>query len=263
MRHIDLSIPFAGAGAESAQISADVVQVDTGADVASLGDLNQMVARAAAGRSARDYMLECCPAAAVRKSILTVTLEIMVYPSDLDLAYSLAVDWGNLSPARLVRKARRLNVIFDGTEAVTLDFLFQGEFIPAMPFFDLAGARIRVPEIIQSGLQLNLSQPVYGVFRAIGDSTGYLHTITMDLEINPDLKISNLRNAVTLTYIDGAGKLAAKKLDLKIPQCVADLLALCDNGEPKIGGSPEEPDLVPVIYYSDCSGQVIEIRYEK
>ena len=263
MRHIDLSVPFSSAGAESAQISAEVIQVDTGAGVASLGDLNQMVARAAAGRSARDYMLECCPAAAVKKDILTVTLEVMVYPSDLDLAYSLAADWGNLSPGRLVRKARRLNIIFDGTSSITMDFFFQGEFIAAMPFFDQAGARIRVPAIVQDGLQLNLAQPVYGVFRAIGDSVGYLHIVTMLLQIQSGIKISDLNNAVTLTYIDGAGKLTAKKLDLKIPQCVADLLALCDNGEPKIGGSPNEPDLVPVIYYSDCSGEIIEIRYEK
>lgn len=264
MKRTELSLAYTSGQSPAATISAKIVQEEIPANTASLGDLNQMIARAVAHRSARSYMIDCCPAAGLKGDVLTVSLDILVYPSKMDLEYSVTADWGKISGPVRIRRPRRFDIIFDGTDSAELDTKFYGTFIPAMPFFDLSGLRIRTPEMTRSGFRISLSTPAYGVLRAIGAEVGYRHTVTMPLTIKAGTKVSDIKNHVTLTYIDSAGKIAVKQLLLEIPSCVKALLAICDGtGQPKLDIQVNPPDqLAPTVYYSDCDGHVIEVRYE-
>ena len=80
-------------------------------------------------------------------------------------------------------------------------------------------------------------------------------------------KITNVQSHVTAIYSDEDGKPQKEELEIKIPQCVKDYLEKCPDGDLPwdVYGNAvyNDEDKVPVIYYSTCTGNVLEVRYEE
>jgi hypothetical protein len=78
------------------------------------------------------------------------------------------------------------------------------------------------------------------------------------------LKITNLQATVQATWMGSDGKVANKSLSLKIPGCVKHLLEMCDNDKPKNSRIRlnDEPDPIAIVYFSTCTGNVLEVQFE-
>ena len=253
-------------------IWANLVQKKTPDNTASLGDLNQMIAAAVSGQSAKIYMSSSCPAAILKKHKIIIAINMFVYPSSLDLKYNLTADWGNLSDSRLVRQKRSFEIVFDDSVAEKLDWLFEGTFTPESLFRDYRGAEIRpAPEIFLLPGWVRLSRAAYVALWADGVSLGYQYTLLMEINVAPGNKISALHNTVTLRYTGSGGKDIVKKLDIEIPECATDMLESCDNGDPELtqlypdlfDPDSSDSDKLVQIYYSTCDGSVLKIITHK
>ena len=65
---------------------ANLVQVPFDNVVTSLGDLNQMLAMAKSGLSAKEYLSGCCPATTIEPGKVIVKLGAVVYPSNIGMS---------------------------------------------------------------------------------------------------------------------------------------------------------------------------------
>ena len=106
------------------------------AETATLKDAFAMVGYAKNGRSARDYIMDSCPYAKITKGSVTIEMDLYVWPSDLGLRYWLTSSIGEISKGVLFRRDRSFDVIFNSQQSVDIGFLFDGEFVQEMPFFD-------------------------------------------------------------------------------------------------------------------------------
>jgi hypothetical protein len=82
------------------------------------------------------------------------------------------------------------------------------------------------------------------------------------------LKYEDLPEAAVIArWTDGDGEPANAQLALALPGCLEQLLEACPDGgliadRGSVSVSDQE-DLVPVVYYSACTGNVLALRYEQ
>lgn len=95
--------------------------------------------------------------------------------------------------------------------------------------------------------------------------------------INPDdtvnlsgLSIDNLSIVITAKWFDNNGEEASSQMRLTIPQCVQDLLSICDGNLENFGGSgdikmcdqSDNPEQL-TVYVSGCTDKVLDERSTK
>lgn len=266
-----LTIPFGQSEADSGR-GDTWARLEQGyksstSDAANLGDLSQMFALARTGHSAFEYVADVCPYAEVVENLVIVQLDFYVWPSDISLPYTLKADLGAISEAERVEEYRSFDVAFQGSDSENLPYIFNGSFVPEMPFISSAGEILAGVEAAAESSVLSLSESAYCVLRADGRVAGFKHTITMTLPKTSENKIENLRNTIVVSWLDETGEKETDTLELEIPPCVSDLLEDCPDGQPVIvigclGRNCDDKDPVYVVKYNVCDGHIISQGWE-
>ena len=230
------------------------------ADIADLGTVYRMLTAIENNGSALETVYEDCEYVTFLGNVATVKLGFYVWLSDLDLDYSISCPLGSVSSGRRVNDSRSFNVVFNGTDSVTLPYLFTGDLTQEMPKYDDEGAESYASTTHAAGSAVvTSSDNIYTVLRAEGKAAGYHHTLTMTFNKNDaddQNVISDIEADLTLQYKLEDGSYGTVLHQLTIPDCVSDLLEFCDNGSPKasiacIGDNCDgEPSFI--VYYGTC-----------
>jgi hypothetical protein len=223
-------------------------------------DLAQMLARVRSGLSARTYVSEACPVTISGETVI-VPVDFYVWPSSLTLPYVVAAAYGELSDPVQVSLARVFSVLVPVADSVRLPYLTeQATAVWETPCYSGLGAMIPPVSLAIDGADLLLDRECFGVLRVSCQAIGYRYTCTMEFT-KGNYSITNVRNTVIATWDDDG--IQTESLDLELPPCAADLLEACDDGSLiTVGTVNEDPAGIPTVYYSTCTGKVIELRYE-
>lgn len=264
MTAISLAITYA----EEAQASVPALaleQVPVADNGLTTEDLAAMLALVRAGYSAKTYRPRSCPASVVDGRVV-VPLHVWAWPVPIDLPYVIAANQGDLAAPVLVEVEREFDVVFDFVDRVTLPFAVRSvawEWT-AMPCFDRLSNEVPRPAVTVDGNTLTLGDEVLAVLRVRCVAVGYLHALT--------LRIGKGTNAITdVEAVVSAGWRAkagaqATELQLDLPGCVDLLLASCADGSlvaEAHGSVRDDTERVAVVYYNDCTGAELAVRYER
>lgn len=267
------------AGIESADgviLQADVIE--TVRRYAKLDDINQMLAGARSGLSSQLYTSPECPARYHFDGSVIVDIGFTAWPNPLSLAYTLAASMGQLSPAERVAVEKSFDVVVAFATRSTLPAIMDPLIITWQTHcYNKFGDQVAAPEITVDGRDLVFSTSVFGVLRVNGLTHGDHYTLALTIALaqatGPDPVIdpagfrfdAKTASTVTASWVDSAGISGHAIIELAAPPCVNDMLDTCADGAPT--GQPgtvitAENESTPVVYYSDCTGHMIELRYE-
>lgn len=225
-------------------------------------DLNQMIARASSGLSARTYRRHGCEVT-IDGDLVSFPLDFYVWPSDLALVYSLSVSGpGELLEREQVQVEREQNVIFPMSDYADL-----GQLVASLdsrrwetPIFNEFGHDIGHLEPRPEGAGLCVDTTCFGVLRANYHAAGFKHRLVISLNKPNGSAVKDLDISVTASWFEGDER-QDRELPLDIPQCVLDYLSFCPDGEQPPSGDGEGDSTV--VYYSGCSGRVLGVRDEQ
>lgn len=230
---------------------------------ASMIDALNMLGLARTGKSALSHITSSCDYVRVTSTSVIVDIGFYVWPSSLDMPYTLSADTGNITNGIGERLNRSFDVVIDGTDSHTLDFLFEGSLSKSMPFFKLDGSKDTTIETTVENNIISTSEKGYCVFRARGNSIGYYHVVTMVLPKTQAQKITNFKNSIIAEWENSSGEKVTTTLQLSIPQCVTDALEECGDDlayEKLQCGAFDNCDETKKrvdIYYNACDGETI------
>jgi len=266
----ELTIQFSATGTDTGsdgnRVRLEQERIPDVVAAANLYDLSQMVARAMGGLSARTYRRPDCPVEITGKDTAIVRLGILAWPSAMDLPYSLSVGLGRITGRERIDKQMEFDLVVEMTDQVDIGMLFDGTAAWQTEAIDEVGRVVPAPGIEIEGSMLRLERPVFGVLRMSGTVHGYRHVVEMEFGSVDSVRITDIRNQVVAAWQTGDGGTDTATMDLAIPACVADLLQSCPgDGTWMTLGSVTYPDdgMIPVIYYSTCTGKVLEVRHER
>jgi len=261
-------------GASAAADASDVwlklqqVPVPKSGQTANISDLIKMYINARSGLSARTYQASRCPAT-VEDETVTIHLQVMVFPSSLDLPYTL--DGQPVQPAQPVtlRAPREFDVIIPMANRVDLGFIAENfEILEATQFYGPDGGLIPRPGISISGSYLLISEICFAVLRVRCIALGWIHDLDLSVTKQDGYNITNLSATVQATWMDN-DILQSDSLEMEIPDCVEALLATCPDGTlAGIAGTsktnPDNPDKKnkTVVWYSTCTGSILRVDNE-
>lgn len=241
--------------------------VDIRAGLADLADIDAMLNLVRSGSSAVNRQIDRCPWGQWREDdALLVTLRLWVWPSDLDLPYTLVLPDGVTSSAReFVSEPRTKKYWIAGATAQELPWLLAQPRLSwqqAIGTYNDYGAAQAAPKITLSGLTVHLGSQAWGVLVAGGRARGYLHRLTAvypkyDAEGRPQ-RIEAHDFEVIARWPDAAGTLQEERCTMTMPACVSALLAACPDGRPRTSGSVKESTgTATIVYYNTCTGRVL------
>lgn len=258
---------------------AKLEQVDApkSSEGATIADAVNMVAYAKQGNSAFDYIADSCTYITVKDGAVIVKLQFWVWPSSMDLDYTLETSIGEIEAGTKVSKIKSFDVIFDKSDSVDVGFIFDGTLKPEMPFFASLGSDISPdPVITQDRTKIELSTTCTTVLRATGRAEGYKHTLTIELATSTKEKIdSDTGEKVTLTGYSLPNpeitvvwgnceendtqciETHKDELELSVPQCVTDLLNACGEEEPATSLENLYDDWKYVVQWDTCRGIIV------
>lgn len=231
-------------------------------------DLLTMLALVQAGTSAKAYRPADC-VAYVQGDIAHADLAIHAYPSALDLAYTLTPLLVELGQVTALRQERDFDLIVPMSASVDLPFLMDNLSLTwQTPCYTRFGQQTSPPAITINGAKLELSAEVFGVLRVRGQALGFRHALHFQVAKDLGSSLSNIVPVVTAAWTDPEQGQQTERLEIELPDCLTDLLALCPDGITERAhalGSVTDPDedIVPVVYYSTCTGHVLALRYER
>lgn len=254
-------------GAESGSVVRLTLEQEPVADNSlTLDDLEAMLALVRSGLSAQSYRPASCPASVVA-GVVIVPLDLWVWPVPLDLDYTLSPNLGVISAASAVEIEREFDLVIDFSRRVELPFLTSAltwEWSD-LPCFDRMSNEVERPAVTVEPAALVVDAEIMGVLRIKCTAIGYLHTLRLDFAKGTDA-ITDIKAAVTASWRDN-GETITESIDLKLPGCVEQLLASCPDGtrkrEAAMGSVTDEEEVRPVVYYNDCDGSVMAVRYER
>lgn len=296
--------PEAESASPALRLTLEPERVDGRQNRATLADIDAMLAMARSGVSARNRQISRCRWASWAKNgDLICTMSLWVWPSTLDLAYSLSLPSGVTSaePVR-VREPRDTKRWVGGSGGeIDLPWLMENArfgWHPRIGTWDGWSRPASPPGISQDGARLipDGERGVYGVLTARGAAVGWRHEISIryptgddrnENAVNranpaaplyiagggnaptaPGISISNADDIdVTATWTDENGETRTEETTLQIPDCVRALLEECPDGTSSGGGSIRvrpAPGNGPVtVYYNTCNGRVLDIRRQE
>lgn len=267
---MDATIPFRytaqpGQLSSTSSLTLEPEYVDTREALATLADVDAMLALARRGVSARNRQLERCRWARwADNGDLLVSLVLHVWPSDPDLAYTLSLPPQVTSAAPvLVRLPRRQKIWVSGSQSLTLPWLLAPDadlhWHASTGALDSFSRPTNPPAIDVRGVRVTLSAPVYGVLAVAGTAIGWRHDLTArfskfdgEADRADGLAISRYSAdgfRVTARWQDG-GSLHEESAEITFPSCVRSLLETCSDGTP-----------ITSLHVKDKTGTWYEVRY--
>lgn len=247
---------------------AKIVQkaIPTSAQETSLTDLSNMLAYVTQGISASAYVMDNCPYFKVAGTVITVTLGFYVYPSRMNMNYTLATDQGIVTQGARIEVDKSFDLIFDDSKSEELNFIFNGISKPQMPFINSDGSIGVIPDVVFDGGIARIPKKGHCVFRVNGKAEGYYHELVMTFDKvteNGDLAQVEIEAAgIAVEWVNPSGTVGSTVIEMEIPQCVIDALAACDSGGLRYntvvckGEECSEKEKLNV-YYNACDGNSI------
>lgn len=270
---ITLNGTESGASVES-WINLEQEGIPTSQNNVSTSDLNQMLARALSGLSARSYPPDRCPSVSIdSKGTVSVKMTLYVWPSSLGLPYTLQATGATIGDQSAVRHHREIDIAATGQEVIGLPWITeQAEVAWQLGCFDRSSESIVPPGISVDGPKVVLTKACYGVMRLRGVALGYSYPVVCSfakVELDPESgeyawsATDEVTISVTASWVDAAGESRSEILEMMLPDCAKDLLELCPNDVPKVIGLivPEQYKKRPRLRYNACNGQPIDTDY--
>jgi hypothetical protein len=260
-----LSATYAGSSAAAAA-RLSLEQEPVADNRLTTTDLAAMLALVRSGVSAKTYRAATCPASVVAGQVIC-PLDLWVWPVPVGLSYTLAANQGELGERIPVTMEREFDLVINFERTVQLPFETSSltwEW-SAMPCLDARSRVVDPPTVTATASSISVNADIVGVLRIRCAAVGWLHTLVLRFD-KGDAKISDIDVAVSAKW-EIADETFAESADLKLPGCLETLLETCDDGNLKYergSGHVLEPDeTVPVVYYSECDGQKLALRYER
>lgn len=244
---------------------------DDPSEFADFSALQAMLAPAIMGMSAVGKLNDDCKYATTLNGTVTIRLDFFVWPSDIDLDYSLTINEGSVSGQMNTSQLRSFDVVVDGNYYAELPFIFQGGFTPQMPVYYPDGRIASGIVWTTENSTLLTTTEVHTALRGNGFAKGYKHTATINFTkegLAGTLKIEDVTLLVTCTWLDEDNETQTKQLDLKIPDCAKAMLEFCEDGtsqgETTCGEGRCDGRDTLVIYFDACSkDDILAEKWEK
>lgn len=152
-------------------------------ETVNMYDIQQMVARAKSGISARTYKSPGCPAYIDGDSIV-MDFDFYAWPSDPNLIYTITSGLGNVTDPQIIQKQVQFSVTFEMSDIYEFDFIL--EDITSIDWetecYDSDGRVVEDVTVEMDGYTtLRASAVIFGVIRITGTKRGALHTLTSRL----------------------------------------------------------------------------------
>lgn len=218
--------------------------------------LQQMLRYARMGVSATAALVAGCPVE-IEGDTVRIPLKVNVYPSDMDMPYSLSPAYGEVvGLPTLVKVWREVDLVFDMQAARDVaELLIDPETMVygwESPCFNERYQQIDEQPMTWSGGVFSVPQTLFGVARVKCQAIGWQHSIVMEFTRVADQKISGIENSVTITW---AGEPLV--VALKCPPCVEQLLNYCGRNSLSFG--PKDPTVTKVdAWVNECSGELLK-----
>jgi hypothetical protein len=229
-------------------------------------DLIAMLALVRSGFSAKTYRPASCPASVVAGQVVC-PLDVWAWPVPLDLAYTMHANQGSLGARIPVVMEREFDLVINFERTVQLPFVTSALTWAwsDMPCLDARSNVVASPTVTATASSLSVDADIVGVLRVRCAAVGWLHTLVLRFDKGAE-KITDIDVAVSAKWV-AAGETSTLSQDLELPGCLETLLETCDDGDlayERASGKIIQPeDTVPVVYYSECDGQKLAIRFEQ
>ena len=229
-------------------------------------DLHIMLAMVRSGVSARAYRPRDC-AAYVAGNQAMADLAVHAWPSALDLPYTLLPELVTAEAPTLWKQEREFDLVVAMSASASLPCVMEHCTLDwQTPCYNRRGVQVPAPMPALDGTTVRLDAEVFGVLRVRGVAVGYRHGLRFAMAKTGASAISDIKPAVAVFWRDSQGR-QSKRLELALPACLTDLLALCPDGgtvrDHQFVRLEEDEETVPVVYYSPCSGGFLAVRYER
>ena len=262
----------------SLRLTLEPEYVDVNRNRATLADIDAMLAMARSGASARNRQIARCKWASwAENGDLLCNLSLWVWPSDIDLPYSLTLPPGvtGSRPVRVSEPRDTKRWIAGSGGEIELPWLLEDAAFgwhPNIGVWDAWSRPSSPPRIEQERARLNLTgeRGVYGVLTIRGTAVGWRHDLAIRYptgESDPDAPAISVAGAddfeVTANWEDENGEAREETAAVVIPECVRALLEECPTGTKRVGSIRVRPAPGPqpvTVFYNACNGTVLDIR---
>ncbi len=274
MSYASLPIPF-----EATERAADPpdlrvrLEAEGGGNRPTLTDIDQMLARAAVGMSARTVLAEGCAAAKFGKDgTVIVTLAVLVWPSRADLRYTLDLP-PEVTPGavEVIREERAHKAWAAGGGVIELPWRME-RAAPAWAYgcWDERSRSIPGPPLRHDQARVIIegerAGDAHGIVVARGVAVGFRHELVLGIgKVDADtgavssIDIESVPVSAVWTNADGEDETA--EIDIPIPECAKDLLAECPDGTGEFFGRVRDAkDDVYEVAYNACDGRMLAYR---
>lgn len=228
-------------------------------------DLYSMIAMVKSGKSAKLYKPETCNVSIIDGKVLA-DLIVYSWPKPYDLDYTTVTNYGEIKDRISIKQSREFDFIINMSTKIELPFIVESISYETtqLPFFNNDGEVVPEPVITFDERFVYVSSEVIGVIRLTCVAKGYSHIVSLSFD-KGDSNIDNVNISVSSNWYYG-GELNTETLSLELPGCLALLLKTCEDDlitERNYGSVKGKDTLIPVVYYSDCDGSFLTVRYEK
>jgi len=260
------SITYAGPAASAGSVWVHLEQQPVSSSQLTDSDLQTMLALVMSGTSARTYRPASCEAYLTGSSVVA-ELGLYVFPSNMDLAYTLESELLDIGPKTAISMEREFDMVVGFDTEIDLPFIADNlQLTWQTDCYSKYGVVVDQPEITAQPTRLSFAAEVFGVLRVRCTARVYLHPLTFAMAKDAEQSITDIQAAVEVTWDDGSGD-QSDSIDIELPACLENLLAACIDGttitESVFGSVTDEDEIVPFIYYSPCSGRMLTVRNER
>lgn len=270
--HTAITIPFeAPPGVvEVPDLRVRLEADDSTSGRASLGDIDQMLARAAVGLSARTVVAERCRAARFgADGEVILRLAVLVWPSRADLRYTLDLpEEAKPGPVTAWRAPRQHKAWVSGGGVIALPWRMERAHpVWAYGCWDARSGDIPGPALRhdQARIIVEGGEDVYGIVAVNGAAVGFRHEFSLPLgkiddEGRPQ-RIDIEEIPITARWIGADGEEETASLDLPVPDCAKELLGECPDGVGRYSGEIRvAKKRLYEVAYNSCTGQMLAYR---
>lgn len=263
-----LTIPFVGVSSEdislyedsSIWINLEQEELEDNNSV-SPEDLIAMYMMVLRGESAFSYNSGTCPVTITPTHII-LTLNFYVWPSALDLPYSISASKGTITSKTQIHLPKSFNKVIPFSKNLSFDYLLSEGTTMSWLTSSYApnGSPISHPDFEIYKNKVLFDEESFGVMRFRGNAVGYMHSIDIDLEYevpeNQNFNMGQIYGDFTSTiqvkYINENGKEVSTSLELEVPECLEAMMNTC------LGPGGDRKNVKPTDRYAEY----YEVRYD-
>lgn len=261
-----LTITYAAGSGKAAPQFLHLVQVPVSTVRLTAEDLHIMLAMVKAGVSAKAYKPKSCEAYVVG-DMAYCDLQVYLWPSSMALNYTLTAQLLTLSAPQVAAVEREFDLVVEMSESVELPCIATDLTATwQTPCYNRVGVRVDPPAITIKPTSLQLGAEVFGVLRIRCLAHGWIYPLQFSMRKDALATITDIKPTLTATWgpVDNQ---QSTSIDIQLPACLEALLAACDDGDSyrdkAFGKVDKDEELVPTIYYTPCSGRMLQVRNER